>query len=154
MDGRNYGMVAECEALLYAASRVQLVKSVIEPKLKNGELVICDRYIDSSLVYQGLARGLGEEFIEKINAYAIKNCMPDYTVFLRLSPQDAFKRQGGADGKDRLEQSGIDFHEKVYNGYLNLANKYSDRFIVIDASGEKMETHSKIINALKEKGIL
>ena len=154
LDGRNYGMVAECEALLYAASRVQLVKSVIEPKLKNGELVICDRYIDSSLVYQGLARGLGEEFIEKINAYAIKNCMPDYTVFLRLSPQDAFKRKGGADGKDRLEQSGIDFHEKVYNGYLNLANKYSDRFIVIDASGEKMETHSKIINALKEKGIL
>lgn len=154
LDGKNVSMTDECEALLYAAARVQLLKENVKPRLDNGELVLCDRYIDSSLAYQGYARGLGVEFVEKINDYAIKNFMPDYTVFLKLPPEIAFKRKGGVDKNDRVELSGMDFHNKVYQGYLDLAEKYKDRFIVIDASGERDQTHAKIINALKEKGVI
>ncbi len=154
LDGKNVSMTDECEALLYAAARVQLLKEKVAPKLESGELVLCDRYIDSSLAYQGFARGLGTEFVEKINDYAIKNFMPDYTIFLNLTPEQAFKRKGGVDKTDRLELSGIEFHNKVYGGYLELSKKYKDRFIVIDASGERHETHQKIINALKEKGVI
>ena len=154
LDGKNVSMTDECEALLYAAARVQLLKEVVKPKLDAGELVLCDRYIDSTFAYQGYARGLSLEFIEKINDYAIKNFMPDYTIFLNLSPKDAFIRKGGVDKGDRLELSGIDFHNKVYAGYLDLANKYKERFIVIDASGSVSETHQKIIDALKEKGVI
>ncbi len=154
LDGKNVSMTDECEALLYAAARVQLLKENIKPRLDNGQLVFCDRYIDSSLAYQGYARGLGVDFVEKINDYAIKNFMPDYTIFLNLTPELAFKRKGGVDKTDRLELSGMEFHQKVYGGYLELAKKYSDRFIVIDASGEKEQTQAKIIAALKEKGVI
>jgi dTMP kinase len=147
-------MTDECEALLYAAARVQLLKEEIAPRLERGELVFCDRYVDSSLAYQGYARGLGTLFIEKINDYAIKNFTPDYTVFLNLPPEQAFKRKGGVDKTDRLELSGLEFHNKVYNGYLDLAKKHSDRYIVIDASGERDQTQDKIISALKSKGVI
>ena len=154
LDGKNVSMTDECEALLYAAARIQLLKQEIEPRLNNGELVLCDRYVDSSLAYQGYARGLGVEFIENINSYAIKNFTPDYTVFLNLPPEQAFKRKGGVDKTDRLELSGMEFHNKVYAGYLDLAKKHSERFIVIDSSGERDETHQKIISALKSKGVI
>ena len=154
LDGKNVSMTDECEALLYAAARVQLLKENVKPRLDRGELVLCDRFIDSSLAYQGYARGLGVEFVEKINDYAIKTFMPDYTLFLNLPPEQAFKRKGGVDKTDRLELSGMEFHNRVYEGYLSLAKKYSDRFIVIDASGEKEETQQKIIDALKEKGVI
>jgi dTMP kinase len=153
LDGKNTAMTDGCEALLYAASRVQLLDEIIKPRLDNGELVFCDRFVDSSLAYQGYARGLGYEFVERINDYALKNFMPDYTVFLNLPPKQAFMRKGGADKNDRLELSGAEFHEKVYQGYLELAKKFKDRFIVIDATGTKFETHEKIIRALKEKGV-
>ena len=154
LDGKNTLMTDECEALLYAASRVQLLDEIIKEKLENGELVFCDRYIDSSFAYQGFGRGLGLEFVENINSYALKNFSPNYTVFLNLPPEQAFKRKGGVDKNDRLELSGMEFHNRVYEGYLALAKKYSDRFIVIDASGTKEQTHAKIISALKEKGVI
>ena len=154
LDGKNVSMTDECEALLYASARVQLLKECVKPRLDNGELVLCDRYIDSSFAYQGYARGLGLEFVQKINDYAIKNFMPDYTIFLNLAPIDAFKRKGGVDKGDRVELSGMEFHNKVYQGYLELSKIYSDRFIVIDASGTRDETHQKIINALKDKGVI
>ena len=154
LDGKNTAMTDECEALLYAAARVQLIKREIEPRLNNGELVFCDRFVDSSLAYQGKARGLGYEFVKRINAYAFENAMPDLTLFLNLSPKDAFLRKGGADGKDRLEVSGMEFHEKVYAGYLELAEIYKERFAVIDASGSKAQTHEKIIAVLKARGII
>ena len=154
LDGKNVSMTDECEALLYAAARVQLLKEVVAPKLAAGELVLCDRYLDSSLAYQGYARGLGVEFVEKINDYAVKNFMPDYTIFLNLPSEQAFARKGGADAGDRLELSGKEFHKKVYEGYVDLSKKYKERFIVIDASGEKEQTHQKIIDALKQKGVI
>ncbi len=154
LDKENASMTDECEALLYAASRAQLLKNQIAPRLEAGELVICDRYFDSSFAYQAYARGLGVEFVSKINEYAIKNFTPDYTVFLNLSPEHAFARKGGVDTGDRVELSGMKFHNKVYEGYLALAKANPERFIVIDASGEKWQTKEKILLALKEKGIL
>ena len=154
LDGKNVSMTDECEAMLYAAARIQLLKEEIAPRLAAGELVLCDRYIDSSLAYQGYARGLGVEFIEKINDYAIKNFTPDYTVFLKLEPELAFKRKGGVDKTDRLELSGMEFHKKVFDGYNDLSKKYSDRYLVIDASGEREQTHAKIIAALTDKGVI
>ena len=148
MDKNNTSLTDECEALLYASARAQLLKEVIKPRLDNGELVICDRYIDSSIAYQGYARGLGVDFIESINSYAIKNFMPDLTIFLDLPPIEAFKRKGGVDKNDRLELSGIDFHNKVYEGYLELSKKYPNRIIKIDASGSKEQTQEKIIKIL------
>lgn len=154
LDGKNSAMVDECEALLYAAARVQLIKEEIAPRLDAGQLVLCDRYVDSSFAYQAVARGLGYDFIENINCYATKNFMPDYTVWLDLTPEQAFKRKGGVDKNDRVELSGMEFHNNVYKGYKELSLKYPERFIVIDASGTKEQTQAKIISALKEKGII
>ena len=154
LDKKNSSMTDECEAMLYASARVQLLIEEIGPRLDAGELVLCDRYIDSSLAYQGYARGLGVDFIKNINAYAIENFMPDCTLFLDLTPEQAFLRKGGVDKGDRLELSGMEFHNKVYAGYKTLAKEYSDRIAVIDASGEKEQTHARIIKALKDKGII
>ncbi len=154
LDVNNKEMTDECEVLLYASSRAQLIKEKILPSLEKGKLVLCDRYIDSSFAYQSFARGIDMEFIKTINKYALENCMPDYTVFLNINPVDAFKRKGGMDKDDRLEQLGIDFHLKVYNGYLELVKMFPDRFLVIDCSGTKYQTHDKIIKVLQEKGIL
>ena len=154
LDGKNVSMTDECEAMLYASARIQLIKELILPLLNKGELVFCDRYIDSSFAYQGVARGLGEEFIKNINSYAIEKCTPDFTIFLDLTPEQAFKRKGGVDKNDRVELSGREFHEKVYLGYKEQARKNPERFIVIDASGTKEQTHAKIIKALREKGVI
>ena len=154
LDGNNMEITPCCEAMLYASARVQLLDEIIKPVLDSGKLVICDRYIDSSFAYQGYARGLGLDFIQKINSYAIENFTPNLTLFLDLSPKDAFLRKGGADKNDRLEGSGIKFHEDVYAGYLEIMKKYPQRIIDIDASGTVDQTHNKIINVLKEKGII
>jgi dTMP kinase len=146
-------MCDECEALLYAAARIQHLKEKVQPALDEGKLVICDRYVDSSLAYQGIARGLGEDFVEKINDYALKNFTPDLTIFLDISPKAAFERKHGADKNDRMEQLGLEFHEKVYKGYLSLAEKYP-RICPVDCRGTKWDTSEKIIKLLKDKGII
>ena len=148
LDVNNKEMCDEAEALLYASARAQLIKEKILPALNSGKLVLCDRYIDSSFAYQAYARGLGIDFISKINVYAIENCMPDKTVFLNISSKDAFMRKGGADKDDRIELSGEDFHQKVYEGYLKVAKTYPERFLLIDCLGEKQQTHKNIIKAL------
>ena len=147
-------MTNECEALLYAAARAQLVKEKILPALEQGKLVFCDRYIDSSFAYQAYARELGMDYITKINAYAVNNCMPDCTLLLNISPDEAFKRKGGADTDDRLEQVGIAFHRKVFAGYTDLANKNPERIEKIYCLGTREQTHLNIINALKNRGVL
>jgi dTMP kinase len=154
LDVENSEMTDECEALLYASARAQLVKELIIPSLNEGKLVLCDRYIDSSIAYQAHARGIGEDFITKINSYAIENCKPDYTVFLNISPKDAFLRKGGVDKDDRLEQVGLEFHKKVFDGYKKVIDAEPDRFLIIDCMGTKYNTHNNIVKALKEKGVL
>ena len=154
LDVTNSAMTDECEALLYAAARAQHVSQTILPALEQGKLVLCDRYIDSSYAYQAYARGLGLEFINKVNSFAIENCMPDYTVFLDISSNEAFKRKGGQDKDDRLEQVGLAFHEKVYEGYKKTIELEPDRFLLINCKGTKQETHNNIIKALKDKKVL
>ena len=154
LDVKNAEMTDECEALLYSAARAQHIKEKIIPALNEGKLVLCDRYIDSSYAYQAYARGLGIDFIKKINSYAVDNCMPDYTVFLNISSTDAFLRKGGQDKDDRLEQVGLEFHKKVFDGYKKVIDAEPDRFLIIDCMGTKYNTHNNIVKALKEKGVL
>ncbi len=153
LDGKNVAMCDECEALLYAAARIQHLKEIVEPALAAGKLVICDRYVDSSLAYQGAARGLGEKYIEDINAVALDCYPPDLTVFLNISPERAFERKHGADKGDRMEQQGIDFHRRVYEGYLSLLKKYP-RICAVECGGTKYETAERVFALLKEKGLI
>lgn len=152
LNGSYTEMCGECEALLYAAARMQHLKEIVEPALEAGKLVICDRYVHSSFAYQGYARGLGVDFIKNINAYALQNYSPDLTVFLDISPADAFARKHGADLSDRMEKMGLEFHQRVYEGYKQLQS--APRFVAVDCGGTKYETAENIKNLLKTKNII
>ena len=154
LNGKNAEMTDECEALLYAAARVQHLHDRVEPALCEGKLVVCDRYVDSSLAYQAYARGLGVEFVGKINAFALEKYPPDVTVFIDLTPEAAFKRKHGADENDRLEQAGIAFHKKVYDGYKRLAEEYSDRIVRVDGTKSPEGIFADVLRILKERNCL
>ncbi len=134
LDTENSAMAPQTEALLYAASRVQLVNEVIVPALKEGKIVVCDRYVDSSIAYQGYGRNLTAEKIEEINSFAISKCMPDMTLFFDLPPEKGILRKKNQHDLDRMEQESLDFHNRVYDGYVSLAEKYPKRIKRIDAS--------------------
>lgn len=153
LNGKNTAMCDECEALLYAAARIQHLREVIVPALEAGKLVVCDRFVYSSLAYQGYARGLGEKFIEEINTAALNDYPPDMTVFLDISPVEAFKRKHGADKDDRMEQMGLEFHEKVYAGYKALLAKHPDIYAVY-CGGNMYETAENIRNLLRDNNII
>ena len=153
LSGKNMEMTDECEALLYAASRVQHLSDRVEPALSKGELVVCDRYVDSSLAYQAYARGLGVEFISKINSFALEKYLPDVTIFIDLSPAEAFARKKGADENDRLEQAGMAFHNRVYEGYLTLAK--TDKCIeVVNGRQTPDEIFADVLAILKKRNCL
>jgi dTMP kinase len=154
LNGKNTEMTDECEALLYAAARVQHLADRVEPALQEGKLVICDRYVDSSLAYQAYARGLGEDFIKKINAFALQNYLPDVTIFIDLTPEAAFLRKRGADENDRLEQAGMAFHKKVYAGYDTLAKNEPNRIARVDGNQTPNGIFENVLAILKEKGCL
>ena len=153
LNGKNTAMCDECEALLYAAARIQHLREIIAPALETGKTVICDRYVYSSLAYQGFARGLGEKFIEEINAVALSDYPPDITVFLDISPEDAFKRKRGADVNDRIEQMGLGFHTKVYAGYKALLAKHPD-ICAVYCGGSKEETAENVRKLLRDRKII
>ena len=154
LNGKNGNMSDECEALLFAAARVQHLKEVVKPALEQGKLVICDRYVDSSFAYQAYARELGEEFIEKINAFALENYLPDCTVFIDLTPEAAFERKRGADENDRMEQAGMRFHQKVYQGYKAMQEKYPNRIVAVSGEQTPQEIFNQTLKILKERGCL
>ena len=154
LDANNAEMTDECEALLYAASRVQHLNDRVEPALKEGKLVVCDRYVDSSLAYQGYGRGLGLEFVSSINNFALKNYLPDVTVFIDLSPEAAFKRKHGADENDRLEQAGMAFHQRVYEGFKQVAAAYPERFVCVDGTKTPDEIFAEVLAVLRKRGCL
>lgn len=145
LDGKNTEMSDECEALLYAAARAQHIREVIEPALSNGVIVVCDRYVDSSFAYQAYARGLGKEFISKINAFALGKYLPDLTFFVDLSAEEAFLRKHGADKNDRLEQAGIEFHNRVYEGFLACVKEEPNRFIRLNGKKSIAELHEDVV---------
>lgn len=154
LNGKNGNMSDECEALLFAAARVQHLNEIVKPALDQGKLVICDRYVDSSFAYQAYARGLGVEFIEKINSFALEQYLPDCTVFIDLTPKDAFLRKHGADENDRMEQAGMRFHEKVYQGYQAIADKYPNRIVKVNGKQTPKEIFEETLKILKERGCL
>lgn len=154
LNGKNSEMTDACEALLYAAARVQHLSDRVEPALNEGKLVVCDRYVDSSLAYQAYARGLGTDFIGKINAYALEHYLPDVTVFIDLTPEAAFKRKHGADENDRLEQAGIAFHRRVYEGYKAIAAENPERVVCVDGNQTPDEIFTEVIRILKERNCL
>ena len=152
LNGKNMEMTDECEALLYAASRVQHLSDRVEPALSEGKLVICDRYVDSSLAYQAYARGLGLDFVTKINAFALQKYLPDVTIFIDLTPEAAFKRKHGADENDRLEKAGMAFHQRVYEGYKAVAAAEPNRVMCVDGTQTPEEIFADVVKILKEKG--
>lgn len=154
LSGKNADMTNECEALLFAAARVQHLHDRVEPALQEGKLVICDRYVDSSLAYQAYARGLGTEFVSKINAYALENYRPDVTIFIDLSPEAAFARKHGVDKNDRMELAGMEFHKRVYEGYQAIAKSEPARVARVDGAQTPSEIFTEVVRVLKEKGCL
>ena len=133
------------EALLFAADRAQLVRNVIRPALERGLIVIGDRYVDSSLAYQGVARGCGLEAVKNLNEWATDGLEPNLTLFLNLPVPEGLARVGNTDA-DRIESEKVEFHENVRSGYSMLQKIFSYRYAVIDARGTPEEVHSLIIS--------
>ncbi|MDD6240770.1 MAG: dTMP kinase [Eubacteriales bacterium] len=152
LDKANTKMDARTEALLYAASRRQHLVEVVIPALKEGRLVLSDRYIDSSLAYQGYARGIGIDEIYSINSFAVDSTMPDLTFFLDLKPEEGLKRIAlhRRNEVNRLDLEKLSFHQKVYEGYQILLKRFPERMARIDAS-QTIEEETKEVLAILEK---
>ena len=157
LDNDNIAMDDRTEALLYAASRRQHLKETVFPALELGKLVVCDRFIDSSLAYQGVARGLGIDNIYEMNQFATEGFMPDLTIYLLVDPQVGIDRKSNQKELDRLEHEKLEFHTKVYNGYLELAERFKNRVVIIDANCSVDEECSRVnevvLNFIKERGL-
>jgi len=149
LDNDNSDMSYMCEALLYAASRAQLVSEVIKPALEAGKMVICDRFVYSSMVYQGIGRGLGMDRIMSINKAALDGLQPDLTFMITIPYEEGLKRKKMQGTLDRLENSGDEFHKKVFQGYLDICKKYV-KIEVIDGNRNVEEIHKDIIVGLKK----
>jgi dTMP kinase len=147
LDRDNTELDPMTETLLYAASRSQHVSQLIRPALDRGRIVVCDRFVDSSIAYQEYARGLGE-CVSIINEYAICGCIPDLTILLKVEPDVALSRLKGP--SDRLESEDIEFHRAVYRGYLELEKKYPERIFSVDASLSCEEVRAQIIGRLAD----
>lgn len=156
LDEKNNNMSIETEALLYAAARGQHVHEKILPALERGEIVVCDRFLLSSLAYQGVGRGLGIEEVKAINDFAIRGVEPDLVLFFHVDPELTLERKTGELGGDRLEKAGADFHKTVYEGYMKLLNMYPKNIKVIDASKSIEEVFNQSIreveNLLRKEG--
>lgn len=148
LDKNNSEMCDMTETLLYAASRAQHVGELIKPAVESGKIVVCDRFIDSSIAYQGYGRNLGDG-VRIINELAVDGCMPDLTFFMDLDPEVG-KSRISADVQDRLEREAIEFHRRVYNGYRELAELYKDRFIPVDASRTREQMKEAVLMKLEE----
>ena len=153
LDKNNTAMDYRTEALLYAASRRQHLVEKVWPNVKEGKLVICDRYLDSSLAYQGFARGLGVEDILNVNMYATEGTFPDLTLLFDLPPEVGLARINANSNREvnRLDLEKISFHEKVRNGYLELAKRFPTRYVIIDASMPLKEVAKAALKAIKER---
>jgi dTMP kinase len=132
--------------LLFAASRAQTVISVIRPALADGKIVLCDRYVDSSLAYQGWARGLGEQDVLTLNVWATQGLFPDLVILLHLEPELGLLRS--TEAPDRMELEGQDFHAKVSDAYLKIAEEHPERFVVIDAARPTTEVFESVRETL------
>ncbi len=133
---REEAVFPETELLLYEAARAQHVRAVILPALAKGTAVLCDRFCDATLAYQGFSRGIDESRIEWLNAFAAAGAVPDLTLLLDVAPEEGFRRIAGR-GRilDRLEGESLAFHRQVREGYLSLVRRHPDRIVLVDAAG-------------------
>jgi dTMP kinase len=150
LDRNHAGMDGRTEALLYAAARRQHYVEKIAPALQEGTTVLCDRFIDSSLAYQGYARGLGIDEILSINRFAIENAFPDLTLYLDVDPELGLRRVSRRGDREinRLDLESLDFHRKVRQGYLELMSRFPGRIVRIDGSGTEDEVFEEARQAL------
>ena len=156
LDNDNIAMDNKTEALLYAASRRQHLKETVFPALEEGKIVVCDRFIDSSLTYQGIARGLGVDEVFNMNMFATEGFMPHLTIYLLVDPKIGLERKSHQKELDRLEHEKLEFHEKVYNGYLMLADRFKDRVHIVNGNvtieEECKAVNDIILSFIKERG--
>ncbi|MDR1437871.1 MAG: dTMP kinase [Puniceicoccales bacterium] len=143
---------AEAELLLFLANRAQLVREKIMPQLERGAIVICDRYCDSTVAYQGAARALPMDTIRQINAFAIGGCVPDLTFFLDLDPLEGFRRirNGRGETPDRLEMEPPEFFAKVRSAYLKIAGEEPERFRIVDGSLSIGQLQKMLLDLVEE----
>ena len=153
LDNQHIMMDSHTEALLYAAARRQHLVEKIQPALDAGKIVICDRFIDSSLAYQGYARGIGINEIWAINKFAIGETMPDTTILFDIEPSAGLARIHAHDEreKNRLDIESIAFHQKVREGYLSLVEQYPDRIKVVDASPSVEDVFQEVYKVVKHE---
>lgn len=149
LDKENTEMEAVTEMLIYAASRAQHVRETVMPALERGEIVICDRFVDSSIAYQAYGRRLGG-MVAEVNRYATDGLSPDLTIWLDIDPETGKARASGDKGPDRLDLETSDFHERVREGYKAISESEPERFRRIDASGSIEEIRDKIYSCLEE----
>ena len=147
----NSNMTPETELLLFEASRSQIVREVIKPSLERGICVIADRFFDSTTVYQGAARQLDREMIERVNAFAVADCVPDITFVLDVDAATAESRMSEPRKADRMEQQSAEFYERVREGYRELAASERKRIVMIDGSGDLDEIEKQIWETLSSR---
>lgn len=150
LDKENKSMHSRTEALLYAASRAQHVEEIIKPALKENKIVICDRFVDSSLIYQGIGRGLGIENIYDLNLFAMQDVIPDLTLLFDIDMCRAKKRKENRGNLDRLESEKGTFHKDVFNGYKKLKDLYPKRIKTVRANGSIKQVQEEIINIIND----
>ncbi|MFL6562442.1 MAG: dTMP kinase [Bacillus sp. (in: firmicutes)] len=153
LDKGNTSMDPRTEALLYAAARRQHLIEKVKPALAEGKIVLCDRFVDSSLAYQGYARGLGIDEVFAINQFAIENLMPELTIYFDIEPELGLKRINKNKGREinRLDLENLEFHQKVSTGYHLLIERFPDRIQSIDASGTVEEVFQETLKIIVEK---
>ncbi len=153
LNKKNTEMDPITEALLYAAARRQHVIEKVRPALKEDKLVLCDRFLDSSLAYQGGARGLGMDLVLEINKPAIDGLWPDITIFFDLNPELGLARISANSDREinRLDVEKMEFHQRVRSSFLYLASRYPERYVIIDASKSPAEVLEEAYNAIKAK---
>lgn len=153
LDKENTAMDPRTEALLYAAARRQHLMEKVKPALEEGKMVLCDRFVDSSLAYQGFARGLGMDEVFTINQFAIEQMMPDLTIYFDIEPELGMKRINKNKGREvnRLDLEDLDFHYKVRQGYHILRERFPERIVTIDASGTIEEVFTSTMQVLKQR---
>ncbi len=137
------------ESLLMTASRAQLTQEVIIPNMEQGKFVIADRYSDSTLAYQGGGRNLDIEWLNELNNYATFTLLPDITFFVDIQPEEALRRLDN--NKDRIEGIGIEFQTRVRKTYHELAERFNDRYVIVDGYGEKGAIHQKVLNEMRRR---
>ncbi len=145
-------MDIKTEALLYAASRRQHLVEKIIPALERGDIIICDRYVDSSLVYQGIARGIGIDEVYQMNLFATENILPKRTIFFDIKPEEGLKRIAKNKNREvnRLDLESLDFHQKVYDGYLKICDKFPERIVKIDARLDIENVLLQVLEKMRE----